>query len=142
RGRRGNEQLHKRPAQDVEVCLKRRRGVIERVSLVGSLVAWLPELEPTRPQASSDSDACDVAELVFTGAAAHAVEPAIVTEIEGHLAWPGGGPGRFGAPDPCGVQPVGVRTLVMLHVDDNRRFIHDPGVTALAPVIEPPHRLV
>src|SRR5262245_20953230 len=126
----------------MDVCFKRRRGVDERVCLIWSLVPWLAELEPAGPESSRDTDTRDIDELILRVVAGSALKPAVAAEIVDHLVGSRSGPGRLGAPFPRSLQSVGVGTLVVLHVDDNRRFVHYPGILALAPMVEPPHRLV
>ena len=73
---------------------------------------------------------------------AASVRAPVVAEVEGQLAGARRGPVELRAPFARRLEAVDDRLLVVLHVDDDGRLVHDPGARALAPVVEPAHHLV
>ena len=65
-----------------------------------------------------------------------------VAEVQRHARRRRAVASRLGAPLARRLEPVDDRRLAVLHVDHDRRLVHDPGARALAPVVEPAHHLV
>jgi len=141
RGGRGDVQECPRPPDNRQRLVERRRCVDERERLVGALVAGEPELEAARPQPAADADRRVVLEGVGAVRARTFRQYAILRQVERPLLAAGWRPSGLGAPLPGRVEAVDDRRLGVLHVDDDRRIVHDPRVPAPAPVVKPAHDL-
>ena len=126
-----------RAADDMDVLLKRRRGIQERERLVGALISGQAELKPSGPETTHDPNRGHVLERICPVLAEIRSELAACVEVEHELAGTRRGPVRLGAPLAGRLEPINYGLLIALRVENNRRLIHDPGVLLLAPVIEP-----